>query len=235
MASTSPTVADGARPDALPNKPQTKLPPIPKGTRIQKRPLPGPSPSTRPRNPPRAAPSSPDLLALAADSDGYTPPPLASHTIVVKVSSGASFMSLVRRVRKALEKAPSRRAGRDSRVPLAARVASATTSASTSISRSSGNAGRGEAGAATGQKATGVIGDRLDDVMLVATGRAIERAVEIGGFFTRERELAVLVRTRTVRAVDDVVVVDEEADAEAEDQVRVRNVSCVEVGIRWTS
>jgi ribonuclease P/MRP protein subunit POP7 len=130
-------------------------------------------------------------------------------------------MSLVRHVRKALEKAPSRGAGRDNRVPLAARVAAV------SSTKSGSDTG--------GQQVRGVIEDRLDDVMLVATGRAIATAVEVGGFFTRERELAVLVRTRTVQAVDDVVVVDEEADADVEDQVRVRNVSCVEVGIRWAS
>jgi ribonuclease P/MRP protein subunit POP7 len=68
-------------------------------------------------------------------------------------------------------------------------------------------------------------------VVLVATGRAIEKASEVGGFFTREKDLVVLVRTRTLQAVDDVVVEDEEADVE--DQVRVRCVSCVEIGIRW--
>ncbi|KAK4102309.1 hypothetical protein N658DRAFT_447893 [Parathielavia hyrcaniae] len=224
MASTSPTSDGGSRPGTLPNKPQTKLPPIPKGTRIQKRPLPGPSPSARRRNPPQTAPPAPSakLLPPDAEPEDYTPPLLAPHTVVVKVSSRASFMSLVARVRKALEKAPSRRAGRDNRVPLAARVASASTAGSKSGNGLANNTG-------------GVIGDRLDDVVLVATGRAIARAVEVGGFFTRETELAVLVRTRTVQAVDDVVVVDEEADADVEDQVRVRNVSCVEVGIRWRS
>lgn len=79
----------------------------------------------------------------------------------------------------------------------------------------------------------------MDDVVLVATGRAIQRAVEVGGFFTRERELVVLVRTRTLRAIDDVVVGggddEEDGEGEGEDQVRVRNLSCVEVGIRWAS
>jgi ribonuclease P/MRP protein subunit POP7 len=68
-------------------------------------------------------------------------------------------------------------------------------------------------------------------VVLVATGKAIARAVEVAGFFTREKDLAVLLRTRSVRAVDDVVAADDDADVE--DQVRVRGLSCVEVGIRW--
>ena len=130
-------------------------------------------------------------------------------------------MSLVTRARKALEKsAPgsssrhTHGAGR-SQPPLAARVAAVTDSAAAA-------AGRGG----------GVVTDAQDDVVLVATGRAIQKAVEVGGFFTRERDLVVAVRTRTVKAVDDVVAVDEE-EAEGEDGVRVRSVSCVEVGIRW--
>ena len=238
MASPSPAIAKGGQPNHLLNKPQSKLPPIPKGlppssssssllppltirtshltcttgTRIQKRPLPGPSPSSRPRT------------TTASDQDGYTSPPLASHTCVIKVSSSASFMSLVRRVRKALEKAPSHQASSSSTtrgpggVPLAARI--------DALRKSGGG------GSAT-KPASGVVADALDDVVLVATGRAIERAVDVGGFFTREKDLVVLVRTRTVRAVDDVVAVDEEEDVE--DQVRVRCVSCVEVGIRWAS
>lgn len=121
-------------------------------------------------------------------------------------------MSLVRRVRKALDNGPGQRQSTAKGQSLAARVAAL-------------EAHR------TGAPTRGVIEDALDDVVLVATGRAIQKAVEVGGFFTREKDLVVLTRTRTLRAIDDVVVEDEDADAE--DQVRVRNVSCVEVGIRW--
>lgn len=148
-------------------------------------------------------------------------------------------MSLVRRVRKALEKAPSSALSQHSTkgLPLAARIAALK------VARPSGGGGSTTGGGGKGGNTegvgiggggrgrAGVIADALDDVVLVATGRAIERAVDVGGFFTREKDLAVLVRTRTVRAVDDVVAEDEEADVE--DQVRVRGVSCVEVGIRW--
>ncbi|KAK4234137.1 ribonucleases P/MRP protein subunit POP7 [Achaetomium macrosporum] len=210
MASTP--SEEGAQPTPLRNHPETKLPPIPKGTRIQKRPLPGPSPSF-----PRPDP------VLAVDSDGYRPPPRASHTVVIKVSSGASFMSLVKRVRKALEKTP--QSATTKGLPLAARVAALKVAKPNNSSSSGGGGGRSQKGG---------IEDALDDVVLVATGKAIQKAVEVGGFFTRERELVVLVRTRTLQAVDDVVVEDEDA-ADVEDQVRVRNVSCIEVGIRWAS
>ncbi|KAG7291388.1 hypothetical protein NEMBOFW57_001406 [Staphylotrichum longicolle] len=188
MASTLPPDEQGAKPNALQNKPQTKLPPIP------------------------------------------------------KVSSSATFMSLVRRVRKALEKAPSSSLSQHSTkgLPLAARIAALKVARPSGGGGSTtGGGGRGGdtevvgigGGGGGGRGRAGVIADALDDVVLVATGRAIERAVDVGGFFTREKDLVVLVRTRTVRAVDDVVAEDEEADVE--DQVRVRGVSCVEVGIRW--
>jgi ribonuclease P/MRP protein subunit POP7 len=73
----------------------------------------------------------------------------------------------------------------------------------------------------------------LDDVVLVATGRAISKAVDVAGLFTREKDLLVLMRTRSLKAVDDVVAEDEEGDLE--DEVRVRYLSCLEVGIRWAS
>jgi ribonuclease P/MRP protein subunit POP7 len=134
-------------------------------------------------------------------------------------------MSLVRRVRKALDKAPAQHSTRG--LPLTARIAALKVAkpgdgVGVGVGGSHGNVGRGQGG---------IISDALDDVVLVATGRAIEKAIDVGGFFTREKDLIVLVRTRTLQAVDDVVVEDEEADVE--DQVRVRCLSCVEIGIRW--
>ncbi|KAL1841730.1 hypothetical protein VTJ49DRAFT_6644 [Mycothermus thermophilus] len=229
MASSSSTGNDPREVKPLPNRPETKLPPIPKGARIHKRPLPIPATTTRLR---RNAPSSSSLpggLSTAADIDGYLPPPRASHTIVIKVSSTATFMSLVRRVRKALDKAPRRQATRG--LPLAARMAALKVARPASTVPAAGGGGGEGGGTGVGQ-----IQDALDDVVLVATGRAIARAVDVAGFFTREKDLAVLVRTRTVRAVDDVLAAEEEEEEECgdfEEQVRVRNVSCVEVGIRW--
>ncbi|KAK3904007.1 Rpp20 subunit of nuclear RNase MRP and P-domain-containing protein, partial [Staphylotrichum tortipilum] len=161
----------------------------------------------------------------STDPDGYPLPPRAPHTSVLKVTASASFMSLVTRARKALEKSAPSSSSRHthgagkSQPPLAARIAAVRDST---------------AAAAAGTGERGVVCDAQDDVVLVATGRAIQKAVEVGGFFTRERDLVVAVRTRTVKAVDDVVAVDEE-EAEGEDAVRVRGVSCVEVGIRWAS
>ncbi|KXX82329.1 Ribonucleases P/MRP protein subunit POP7 [Madurella mycetomatis] len=175
------------------------------GSRIQKRPLPGPSLAFKATNTlPTTAP--------AADSDGYIPPPRAAHTAIIKVSASASFMSLVKRARKALENGPQKTKG----LPLTARMAALETRKS----------GKSEAAGSEG-----FIEDALDDVVLIATGKAIQKVIEIGCFFQREKELIVSTRTRTLQAIDDVVMQDE--DAEEEDQVRVRNVSCIEVGIRW--
>lgn len=121
-------------------------------------------------------------------------------------------MSLVKRARKALENGPQKTKG----LPLTARMAALETR-------------KGGKSEATGND--GFIEDALDDVVLIATGKAIQKVIEIGCFFQREKELIVSTRTRTLQAIDDVVMQDE--DAEEEDQVRVRNVSCIEVGIRW--
>lgn len=153
----------------------------------------------------------------SADSNGYIPPPRAPHTAVIKVSSGASFMSLVRRARKALDKAPSAQATKGQ--PLAARIAALNKAAAAPAAR------EGNKGATTAEVP--------DDVLLVATGKAIGLAVDLAGFFSRQKDLTVQMRTRTLSAVDDVVAVDEDADVE--DQVRVRYVNCLEVGLRWTS
>lgn len=82
------------------------------------------------------------------------------------------------------------------------------------------------------EEVVGPIHDCLDDVVLIASGKAMQRALEVGNHFRRNnKELIVLVRTRTVKAIDDIVMTDEDVDEE--DGVRVRGLSVVEVGIRW--
>ncbi|KAK0671693.1 Rpp20 subunit of nuclear RNase MRP and P-domain-containing protein [Cercophora samala] len=193
------------------NKSENKLPPIPDGSRIRKRPLPVP-PHRRTLK--SAASTVSFQNQTTPDLDGYLPPPRAIHTQIIKVASSASYMSLVKRVRKALESARNNQQATTKGLPLAARVAAL--------------------GVKNGRSdATGPIADALDDVVLIATGRAIQKAIEVGASFTRERDLVVIARTRTVQAVDDIEMIDE--DAEEEDSARVRQVSCIEVGLRWAS
>ncbi|KAK0654939.1 hypothetical protein B0T16DRAFT_432592 [Cercophora newfieldiana] len=73
--------------------------------------------------------------------------------------------------------------------------------------------------------------DALDDVVLIATGKAIQRAFKAAFLLRRNKELVVIFRTRTVSSINDIVMDDDEADEE--DQVQVRHVSCVEIGVRW--
>ncbi|KAK1758035.1 ribonucleases P/MRP protein subunit POP7 [Echria macrotheca] len=188
----------------LANRPDEKLSRIPKGFRIQKRPLPA-LPTGR------LSRRDPDPSSTPADLDGYRMPPRAAHTTVIKVTSKSPFMAIVKRVRKVLDNPPQPTKG----LPLTARIAALGV--------------RG----ATGEGGGTVVGDALDDVVLVATGRAISKALEVGAFFRRtNKEVMVLFRTRTVSAIDDIVLEDD-ADADEEDQVRVRQLSCVEVGLRW--
>ncbi|KAK4186333.1 Rpp20 subunit of nuclear RNase MRP and P-domain-containing protein [Podospora australis] len=216
MATSPTTSADEGAPSShqqqkpLPNRPENKLAAIPKGSRIHKRPLPIPPPR-RTLNTRVVSTSS---SSQAADTDGYIPPPRAPYTVIIKVASSASFMSLVKRVRKALESNASRRQ-KTKGLPLTAQIAALN------VQHKNG-----------GRTLAGPIEDALDDVVLIATGRAIQKAVDVGAYFTREQDLTVLARTRTVQAIDDIEMVDE--DAEEEDSVRVRQVSCLEVGIRWS-
>jgi len=120
-------------------------------------------------------------------------------------------MSVVKRVRKALENGPQKTKG----LPLTARIAALEVEKDQKAKEAN----------------MGPIGDALDDVVLIGTGRAIQKAVEVGCFFTREKDLLVIPRTRTLTAIDDIEMDDDEADVE--DGVRTRHVSCIEVGIRW--
>ena len=68
------------------------------------------------------------------------------------------------------------------------------------------------------------------EVLVLGTGRAIEKVVNVASFFQKQRDCAVQLRTTSVGAVDDVVV-DGEEDFPSED-VRARMVSCLEVSIK---
>ena len=65
-------------------------------------------------------------------------------------------------------------------------------------------------------------------VTVMATGRAVEKALRVAGWFEQEGDCAVAVRTGTVGTVDDVVV----EDGEGEDESRIRKMSCLEVQVR---
>lgn len=75
-------------------------------------------------------------------------------------------------------------------------------------------------------------GKEREEVLMKGTGRAVERCLAVAGWFMGEEggeKYAVVLRTGSVGAVDDVVSKEEGAEEEGS---RVRRVSCLEVGIR---
>ncbi|RYP42004.1 hypothetical protein DL767_000635 [Monosporascus sp. MG133] len=69
------------------------------------------------------------------------------------------------------------------------------------------------------------------EVLVLATGRAIEKAVNVASFFQKQRDCVVQLRTTSVGAVDDVIVEGDE-EFPVGDETRKRMVSCLEVSIR---
>lgn len=64
-----------------------------------------------------------------------------------------------------------------------------------------------------------------EEVVVKASGKAIERALNLGLYFSKEEDCRVRIRTGTAGAVDDVEVEGEE------DSSRVRRVPVLEIAI----
>lgn len=133
-------------------------------------------------------------------------------------------MSIVSRARKALDNGPAGVHANTSTkgLPLASRVAAlSTTDASTT--REDGGSGNGNGNEGAGE------------VLVRGTGRAMAKTLEVAAWFTRQADVRVSLRTMTLKAVDDVVVDEDDAEAEggfaAEEETRVRMVNCLELGI----
>lgn len=65
-------------------------------------------------------------------------------------------------------------------------------------------------------------------VTVMGTGKAIEKTLSVASWFQQQGDCDVEVRTKTVGAIDDVVIEDEDV----EDESRLRRVSCLEVLIK---
>jgi ribonuclease P/MRP protein subunit POP7 len=76
---------------------------------------------------------------------------------------------------------------------------------------------------------------RGEEVLVKATGKAIEKALRVALFFQGQEDCLVRLRTGSVGAVDDVLVQEGDADGEEEEEdvpeTRVRRTSMLEVGI----
>lgn len=84
----------------------------------------------------------------------------------------------------------------------------------------------------------GTVGlENSGEVLVLATGRAIERAVRVASFFQKQRDCIVQLRTSSIGAIDDVVAAtkgedDEEVPFGGDEETRKRMVSCLEVSIK---
>lgn len=109
-------------------------------------------------------------------------------------------MAIVRRVRKRLDKSLEGRAPSTRGMNLEQRVEM--------LQRDGGADGPGKC-----------------EVIVLGTGKAIEKTLQVAGWFMGQGDCLVQVRTKTVGTVDDVVV---EGDEFGGDFSRVRKVSCLE-------
>lgn len=123
-------------------------------------------------------------------------------------------MGLVNKVRKALDNGPAGLHANSSSkgLPLLARIAALQTSSSP------GTAEKGH------------------EVLVRGSGRAMAKTLELATWFQRQKDCSISLRTMTLETVDDVVVDEDGAEEEggfaAEEESRVRNLNCIEVGVR---
>lgn len=68
-----------------------------------------------------------------------------------------------------------------------------------------------------------------EEVLVKATGKAIEKALQVALFFQGQDDCVVRLRTGSVSAIDDVVA--KEGEGEDLPEARVRQTSMLEVGI----
>ncbi|KAI2634993.1 Rpp20 subunit of nuclear RNase MRP and P-domain-containing protein [Hypomontagnella submonticulosa] len=175
-----------------------KLPPIPKGATVRRRPIPTRTPSTH-----------------------------ASKRIYITAKT--PFRSVTARVRKQLDKnlrgasssnkAFTNRLAGNKTASLDERVRAIQRHSSSTSKKSGGGSG------------TGIGLEDAGEVVVLGTGRAIQKVVEVALFFQKQADCIVQLRTSSVGAIDDVV---QEGDGEWGDdgEERVRMMSSLEASIR---
>ncbi|KAI1823770.1 Rpp20 subunit of nuclear RNase MRP and P-domain-containing protein [Xylaria intraflava] len=185
---------DGGCHSQLPSAKSNKLPPIPKGTQVRKRPIPsGPVAST-------------------------------SSARRIHVSAKTPFRSVTSRVRKQLDKY--------------LRQSASSRSAFTNKLSQKKNASLGERvrriqeqsqNATTGGLGLGL--ENAGEVLVIGTGRAIQKVTEVALFFQKQPDCVVQLRTGSVAAVDDLVSKEEDG-LEGDVTERARMMSSLEASIR---
>lgn len=80
-----------------------------------------------------------------------------------------------------------------------------------------------------GKKAGGNGGE----VVMKGTGKAIEKTLMLANWWQQQDGVRVVVRTKSVAAVDDIVGVDKKDEDVGESESRVRRVSVLEVAVSY--
>ncbi|PMD32451.1 hypothetical protein L207DRAFT_518794 [Hyaloscypha variabilis F] len=143
----------------------------------------------------------------------------ASTEKVIYVSSSSPFISTVKRVRSYLSHIETRAAG-----PITLGKHASQQQVRAAIEEGIERA-RGRGGDVGKGKGKG----RGEEVLLKATGKAIERLLGVALYFQGQEGVKVELRTGSVGAVDDVV---ETGDGAETGESQLRRVSCLEVGVR---
>ena len=194
-----------------PAKPTTKQSQIPKLPRLLE--------STPPHpllNAPELTLSDQKIQTRPLLHPAIAPPRTSAETQkVVYISASSPFISVVKRVRKLLSHIESRATGP---IQFAARnerdILRQIESGMTGPGKGKGKAPREE------------------EVLLKATGKAIEKLLGLVVYFQEQDDVKIVVRTGSVGAVDDIVVKGEGSDGVGEeDRSQVRRTSALEVGI----
>ncbi|KAI0003968.1 Rpp20 subunit of nuclear RNase MRP and P-domain-containing protein [Xylariaceae sp. FL0662B] len=169
----------------------SKLPAIPEGSTIRKRPMPTRLASTH-----------------------------SSHRIYINAKT--PFRSVTTRVRKKLDKYL-REASASNKTFTNKLASKKNASLDARIQAIQRQSEKGRAG--------GIGLEDAGEVVVLGTGRAIQKVTEVALFFQKQRDCVVQLRTGSVGAVDDVIAEDDEEWGGGGEQ-RVRMVSCLEASIR---
>lgn len=145
----------------------------------------------------------------------------------IHVSPKTPFRSVTARVRKQLDK-NLRTASSSTAVfanQLASRKHASLDERVRAIQRHGSSSGAG------GNDDSGIGIESSGEVLILGTGRAIEKVLTVASFFQKQKDCIVRLRTTTIGAVDDIVVGDDEDDGFQGDS-RLRMVSALEVSIK---
>ncbi|KAI9642521.1 hypothetical protein NHQ30_009326 [Ciborinia camelliae] len=142
--------------------------------------------------------------------------PRSSSEKVVYVSPNSPFIAIVKRVRKYLEGAEFR-AG-PTILPSTDRELMREIEEGIKCSRMGKKTGSGNNG---------------EEVVLKGTGKAIEKTLQLANWWQQQEGVRVVIRTRSIAAVDDVVGVGGEDEDMEESESRVRRVNVLEVAVSY--